>query len=191
MDDLKRWLVFDTETTGLTLPSAAPLDQQPQIIEIAVMELIHNPTRNVTNGARVIVGCDWTYLFDPGKPLTEEINKITGLTDDDLKGKPSFAAALPELIKIFHGAHGLIAHNLPFDLQMLVNELRRCGKEYAFPYPPEQICTVQSFFHLKGRRMKLTELYQHFMGKELDQKHRAMSDVEALAEIVVASELLD
>jgi DNA polymerase-3 subunit epsilon len=179
---MKRHLIFDTETTGLTGPSAMPLDQQPQIIEFAVVE--------IDSDAQAIIG-EHSWLLDPGKTLTDEIIKITGLHDEDLKGKPTFPAVLPDITKLFLGAHGLVAHNLPFDMEMLVNELRRCGKEFAFPYPPQQLCTVQAFFYVKGRRMKMTELYEHVLGRPLAQKHRALDDTRALAEIVLKEGILE
>jgi DNA polymerase III epsilon subunit family exonuclease len=175
----ERWLVYDVETTGLLIPSAAELTAQPSIIEFAIVEIIDN-----------VIARDAVWLINPGKPLTDEIIKITKLTDADLKDKPAFAAVLAEIVEWFVGAHGLVAHNLPFDLNMLVTELKRLGKEFAFPYPPEQLCTVSAFEHLKGRRMKLTELYQSSIGRELKQTHRALDDARALAEIVIKEGLL-
>ena len=178
MSAADRWLVFDTETTGLPVPSAADLKSQPRIIELALVEI----TADIKRGPCLR---EASWLINPGQSLSAEITKITGLTDDDLKGALPFAAALQEIVPWFLGAHGLIAHNLPFDLTMLVNELRRLGKEYAFPYPPQQICTVAAFEHLKGRRMKMTELYQEVLGRELKQTHRALDDARALTEIVI------
>lgn len=167
----KRSLVFDTETTGFLLPSTAELKDQPHIIEIG---LIVAETRK-----------EHSWLINPGQPLTDEITKITGLTDDDLRGKPSFIEVLPEVIEVFLGTNELIAHNLPFDLGMLLIELRRCGKETAFPFPPEQLCTVSAYGHLKGHNMKLIDFYKHVMGCELKQTHRALDDARALLDILI------
>ena len=179
-----KWLVYDTETTGLTLPSTAALEAQPHIIEFAVAVVNTDfPTAIVTD--------EHSWLINPGVPITDEITKITGLTDADVKDKPTFAQLLPEITKVFLGAQGLVAHNLPFDLDLLTFELRRIGKERAFPYPPQQLCTVAAYHHLKGRRMKMTELYKHVLGKELAQTHRAMDDVRALVEILLADGALE
>lgn len=169
-----RFLCFDCETTGLALPSAAALDSQPRIIEFAVVEI----------SAGAIVG-EHAWLINPEKPLSPEITKITKLTDSDLRDAPVFAEVLPKIVEIFLGARGLIAHNLPFDRALLLGELQRLGKEFAFPWPPEQICTVAAFEHLKGHRLKLIELYERVMGRELHQTHRALDDARALAEIVL------
>lgn len=176
----KRFLVFDTETTGLLKSLETPLNNQPRIIELALVE---------TDGKKILR--KFSQLLSPGESLTAEITKITGLKDEDLTGKPTFAEVLPGLVRDwFLGAEGLIAHNLPFDHGMLLTELRRMGREHRFPWPPAQLCTVDEYLHIHGRRMRLTELYEQVIGKPLAQTHRALDDAEALTEIVIKSELL-
>lgn len=172
-----RTLIYDTETTGLLKPGIADLASQPKIIEFAVIELDDEYNEVAAH----------SWLINPGEPISEVITKITGLKDEDLFDKPSFIQALPEIEEVFTGVHRLMAHNLPFDMGMLTNELRRVGREYAFPYPPNQLCTVQLASELIfGRRAKMTELYETVMGKPLAQTHRALDDVRALVEIVRA-----
>jgi DNA polymerase III epsilon subunit family exonuclease len=171
----KRTLVYDTETTGLLKPQISDLKAQPKIIEFALAEL--------DEGYNLVRTHEW--LIYPGEDISAEITKITGLTNDDLRGKPSFIEVLPEIEDAMMGCDRLIAHNLPFDMGMLTNELKRVGREYAFPYPPNQMCTVQIAADvLFGRRAKLTELYEKALGEPLAQTHRALDDVLALAKIV-------
>jgi DNA polymerase III epsilon subunit-like protein len=186
---MNRWLVFDTETTGLTVPSTAPVEKQPKIIDLGLVELLYDMgDPDVDAGWRVCREHSW--LLNPGEQIGAEITKITGLKDDDLRGQPSFPEILPQLVQIFHGAAGLLSHNLPFDLALLVNELKRCSKEHAFPYPPQQICTVAHYMPTYGRRAKLTEVYERVLGKPLAQKHRALDDARALAEIVIKEKII-
>lgn len=173
-----RWVVFDVETTGLLLPSAAKKETQPRIVEIGIVIL---QAGNVVQEA--------SFLLNPEQPISPEITKITGLRDEDVAHKSTFAAQLNAIVELFLGARGWAAHNLPFDRGMLVAELARIGLEYAFPYPPEQLCTVAAYHHLKGRNMKLTELYEHILGRKLAQTHRALDDARALAEILIAEAL--
>ena len=170
-------LIFDTETTGLLKPSVSDLSEQPKIIELAVVAIDQSYERIREH----------SWLIYPAEELTPIITKITGLTNADLKGKPTFMEVLPEIEEAFLGACRLIAHNMPFDSGMLRNELTRCNRQYAFPYPPNQLCTVQLASDLIfGRRAKLTELYEKTIGKPLAQTHRALDDVNALVEIVCA-----
>jgi DNA polymerase III epsilon subunit-like protein len=168
-------IVWDTETTGLTLPSVADLDKQPRIIEFACV-VLDDKYKRVS---------EYQTLINPEHPISAEITKITGLTDADLKDAPSFPEVIGEIIEQFIGIRTMYAHNLPFDMNMLINDLRRIGKEYAFPYPPKQICTVQLTKHLLGRNVKLSDLYEKIMKKPLNQTHRAMDDVNALVEIII------
>jgi len=170
-----RTLVFDTETTGLLKPDVSDLSQQPSIIEFAVVEIDQSYNRL----------SEYTTLIHPGCDITPEITKITGITNDMLKGKPKFIDVLSEIAEVFFAKHRVMAHNLPFDWGMLTNELKRVGREFAFPYPPRQECTVQLAADLIfGRRAKMTELYQRVLGKPLAQTHRALDDVNALVEII-------
>jgi DNA polymerase III epsilon subunit-like protein len=167
--------IFDTETTGLLKPDVSDLDQQPRIIEFAIS--IQDRQYNIVE--------DHVWLINPGIEISEEITKITGITNDDLHDKPSFIEVLPEIIAVLRRLDRIIAHNCPFDHQMLINELKRIGQEFKFPYPPEWICTVQLAQELiYGRRARLIELYKDTMGKELEQTHRALDDVHALADVV-------
>lgn len=165
-------ILLDFETTGLTLPSSSDLELQPKIIEIGAIK--------VTKSMNVVA--ELSELIDPKQEISAEITKITGIKPEQLKGKRHIEEIIPELAEFFLGASTLIAHNLAFDRDVLYFELLRCGWERRFPFPPSQICTVDSTMHIKGRRMKLTELYEHTQGKPLAQTHRALDDVKALFE---------
>lgn len=161
-------LILDTETTGLPLPSVADLSKQPRIIELALVRVVDG-----------VVVSEHEWLIQPECELPAVITKITGLKDEDLAGKPKFAAILEEIKDAFAGADMLIAHNIEFDCSVLQFELERCKCE-NFPWPKQRVCTVQEFVHIKGRRLKLTELFELLTGGKLEQTHRALSDCNAL-----------
>jgi len=174
-------IIFDTETTGLLMPEGAPLIAQPHVIELAMVKLDDSSYKELDR---------YEALLKPGIDIDEELHaRITGLKNSDLADKPTFLELLDEFVEFFIGEEKLIAHNLEFDRGVLVCELSRIGREFSFPYPPMQICTVDRTKHLKGRRLKLTELYELKFDRKLNQKHRAMSDVEALVEIVQEMQL--
>lgn len=169
-------ILLDTETDGLLGPTALPLDQQPKIIEIGLIKLAE-PDLNIVDQLHL--------LLNPGRPLSEEITKITGLRDEDLRGKPSFARIYPQLVDFFLGEEMLVAHNLPFDRGVLAGELQRIDKLLAFPWPPKHVCTVEATQHLQDKYLKQEVLYEMATGRPADQTHRAHDDVSQLAEIVV------
>ena len=67
-------IIFDTETTGLLLPSSAPLEKQPRIIELGALKVDANGVLDELN-----------QLLDPEQTITAEITKITGITPDQRK----------------------------------------------------------------------------------------------------------
>jgi DNA polymerase III alpha subunit (gram-positive type) len=90
---------------------------------------------------------------------------------------------------MFAWADVAVAHNAPFDTAMINNEAKRIGVQPV--WPKETVCTVQEHMHLKGRRLKLTELYEHATGKVLQQTHRASDDAAALLEALIAMKFFE
>jgi len=162
-------IFFDTETTGLIKNASLPLNKQPRIIEIACIKEPGGET--------------FQTIFYPGVLLEPIITKITGLTDGDLEDAPVFGEHIPDLCDFFRGEETLVAHNMPFDFQMLLMELQRENAEYKFPWPSKRIDTVQlakPFYN--GRFKKLQFLYEDLVGP-YEQKHRALDDVEMLIKV--------
>ena len=78
-----REIVLDTETTGLDFTKG------DKIIEVACVELInHIPTGNI-----------YQEYLNPEKDISEEAEKIHGLTSDFLKQKPPFEKIVPSFLK--------------------------------------------------------------------------------------------
>lgn len=173
-----RFGVYDVETTGLLKASTAPLSAQPQIIEFGLMI--------VENGTPVQ---EYNQLIDPGVPLPAEIVKITGIHDADLRGQPKFADVAEDIFGMLRSLDGIIAHNMPFDSGMLNNECARLGR--VAHWPARVVCSVEEFKHMFGRRMRLIELYQTILGKELAQTHRAIEDCRALHELLAHAKWYD
>ena len=168
-------IIIDTETTGLPQPSVAGLDAQPSIIDFYAMKV---DLRDMS-----IIG-EVEFLCKPPNPIDAVITKITGLYNSDLDGLEPFGAHFEEVAQLFVGETEVVAHNCQFDMGLLEFEMARLGKSTLFPWPMRRCCTVEATYHLNNRRMKLTELYQHAVGRPLEQKHRARADVEALWEVV-------
>lgn len=169
-----RALIFDTETTGIPKHPNAKMKVQPRIIEFGAVL--------VDVDCRVLE--EFSILIQPEERLEPIITKITGLTDNDLAGRPLFKEVLVEVQRAFSSADLMIAHNLPFDVNMIQLELQRLGKENEFTWPAAGLCTVQEFAEFYGRRPRLIQLYEDTLGKPLAQTHRASDDCIALAEII-------
>lgn len=167
-------IIFDTETTGLITNVAAPLRLQPHIIELFALKVNENGEE---------LDC-WECLLRPPIKLAdieqgEKIRSITRLNDEMLVGAPKIAEVIDELTEFFLGERVVVGHNVAYDISMLVLELRRLGREYKFPYPSKQICTVEATQHMNGRRMNLSELHEALFGEKFEDAHSAEADVRA------------
>ena len=162
--------MFDTETTGLLKPESASLDKQPYITEFYGVKL----------SEEFQIQDELESFVRPPISIPEEVVKISGITDDDVKDAPIFPIFYQRLAKFFTGVDCLVAHNLPFDLGMLNNELRRIDKVNKFPWPRHHICTVEKSMHLRGHRLSLSKLHMATVGTGFKDAHRAKNDVFAL-----------
>lgn len=163
-------IIFDVETTGLITSTDAPLHTQPKIIELFALKVC-DETFEITGELEMLV--------DPKEALSEEIVKVTGLTDADVKGQGEFPAHLPAVQNFWLGERYVIGHNVVFDCDMLEVELRRLGQVNRFPWTPRRLCTVELSEHYFGRRIKLVDLHTHLLGEAFEQAHRARNDVMA------------
>jgi len=163
-------IVFDTETTGLISPTMI-LEDQPFMIEIFALKIDDKTLEETDSFKRIL---------NPGVKLKPIITKITGLTDKDLADEPRFSKIYRDLCEFFCGERVAVAHNFPFDRDIVHFELQRLGREKAFPWPFYQVCTIEHSMHIRGHRMKLQDLYTHFFGEKFSGAHRAEEDVRAL-----------
>jgi ATP-dependent DNA helicase DinG len=153
-------VVIDTETTGLD-------PGRDRVIEIGAARL--DATLGVT--------ATWSTLVDPGCALPLQVQRLTGITPDDLAGAPSFTAAYEQLLA-FAGDAVVVGQNVAFDLAMLGSAAARCGA----PPPPSR-----SFDTLQASLLLLPEADRHGLGAlgallDLGETpHRALADVRATA----------
>lgn len=108
---------------------------------------------------------------------------IHGLTWADVRTAPTFAELWPELRARMAGVDFLAAHNAPFDRSVLAG----CCASYRLPAPHSRfVCTVQVAREVWGiYPTKLPEVCRSL--RIPLQHHRADSDAEACARIVIAA----
>lgn len=114
--EIRRELVFDTETTGLS--------NSDKIVEFSLLELIDG----IKTGRRL------HYFLNPKIKISKRASEIHGITNEKLVDAPTFADVAEDMIR-FIGHGTLIAHNAKFDQRMLNNELESIG--WA-PYPDDR-----------------------------------------------------
>ncbi len=119
---------------------------------------------------------DPVYWFDPW------ISTIHGITERDVRDKPTFGDVVPELITGF-GDLPVIAHNAAFD----IGALREAHTYCALPWPTLSYgCTLvwsRRLLHLPSNRLPI--VCRH-LGVKLSRHHDAGEDARAAAQIAIA-----
>ncbi len=164
-------IIFDTETTGLLAAKLAPLYKQPYMTEIYAVKV--DEDFNILDTL--------SELISVPIPISKKITQITGISDDTLKGKPTFEQIWPKIYEFFNDADEMIAHNLAFDKGVIKYQFERIGQSIRFPV--KQTCTVQKSMRISGRRQSLKKLHKYLTGKDFEGAHRAKNDVFALVRI--------
>lgn len=160
---LEQPLVFvDLETTGTD-----PVGDR--VIEIGIVK--------VSGGE---VEHEWQRLVDPQQPIPSMIQSITGISDDMVRGAPTFAAIAEEVEQLLGDAL-FIAHNARFDVGFLKNEFLRIGRTFQ----PRVLCTVRlsrALYPQHHRHGLDTIMARH--GLDCAARHRALTDARVLWEFI-------
>lgn len=163
-----REIIFDVETTGLHHNAG------DRIIEIGAVEVINFMPTGETLQAYV----------NPGRSVSEDTIRITGITDADLDGKPPFES--PEIVDRllnFIGDAQIVAHNARFDRGFLNMELERCGRA---PIPENRWVDSAAMAREKfpGAAASLDALCKRFnVNSDARTFHGALLDSQLLAEV--------
>jgi DNA polymerase III subunit epsilon len=152
---------FDTETTGLLLPQAAPLNSQPYIVELCIIQ---------------DDGSIFHTLVKPPIPIPAEVTRIHGVDDGKVASAPPFAEIAPFVIGLLRDQK-VSAYNASFDANVLRYELKRLGLtmpsiRWHDPMHDAQMNT--------GKRWKQADLYAALTGQKMINAHNALADTQAL-----------
>lgn len=182
-------LIFDTETTGLPKnrqPAERGPDNWPHIVSISWIVLDTDTNKEIKRRS---------YIIQPnGWEIPAESVKIHGITTGIAIVKGSdLCRVLNEFI--MEECDGWVAHNLEFDMSVIVNAVL-WDLRTQFPVTPQRkfctmllskpICKLPGKWNNSYKPPKLKELYFHAFGRhpEESQLHNSMYDVEILTDII-------
>ena len=156
---------FDLETTGTDT-------ERDHIVQIGLIRVEPDGGRR-----------SYESLVNPGRPIPPAATKVHGITDDDVRDQPSFAALLAEIEPLLTGADLAGFNSIRFDLPLLEAELRRAGSRLDL----SQVRNLDAMriFHFKEPR-NLAAAYRFYCAKELTDAHSALADATATLEVLDA-----
>lgn len=160
--------IVDLETMGMDAGSDA-------ILEIGLLSFAFNNLDGI-----VAVLDTYNELNDPEKPIPAEITKITGITDEDVKGK---AIDWMRVFDILQKSHVIICHNSSFDRNFL--ELRTPSHIGSLIEGKPFACTIKDI-DWRGRGYESSKLdYLNFKLGYFYSGHRAIVDCWATLNLLV------
>lgn len=163
----KPLVVFDLETTGLDLV-------KDRIIQISYIKVMPNGEERRGD-----------YTVNPMRVIPEEVVKLTGISNEDVKDKPTFKQLAQTLYNEFTGCDFAGFNSNHFDIPMLAEEFLRAGLNFNFQ--KSRLIDVQTIYH-KMERRNLAAAYKFYCGRKMEEDfeaHRADQDTEATYRVLM------
>lgn len=162
--DLKLALFVDVETTGLD-------HDRDEIIELAMVPFTYGPDGQVYE-----IREPFQRFRQPGKAISSEITKLTGITNEMVAGH---TIDPDEVAGFIHGAELIIAHNAGFD--------RRFSEKLCGAFAEKPWACSQSQIDWAGEGLEGTRLSYLVAGAGyFYDKHRAANDCLAAIELLAS-----
>ena len=164
----KPLVVFDLETTGLDLV-------KDRIIQISYIKVYPDGREERGN-----------YLVNPEVHILPIITQLTGISDDDVKDKPTFKQLAKTLSDTFTGCDFAGFNSNYFDVPLLAEEFLRADIDFDFSKCRLiDACTIFK----KMERRNLASAYKFYCGRKMEddfEAHRADQDTEATYRVLMA-----
>jgi len=172
-----RYIVFDTETTGLD-----PLSGD-RVIEIGAVELLDKQRSGKT----------YHQLINPERKISQETIEITHITNEIVADKPIFKEIADDFLNFLDDKSSgcektfLVAHNASFDIKFLNHELKLVEKENLSRF--EVIDTLdiarQKFPGQKATLDMLCERFGISLEERKKEGHGALLDSQILVDVFI------
>ena len=163
----KPMVVFDLETTGLDIAN-------DKIIQISYIKVYPDGKEERQN-----------YFVNPMKPIPQEVQELTHITDDMVKDAPTFKDLAPTLAADFKDCDFAGFNSNNFDIPMLAEEFLRAG--VACDFSKCRLIDACQIFR-KMERRNLAAAYKFYCGRKMEedfQAHLANEDTEATYKVLM------
>lgn len=116
INDMKRFIIFDTETTGL--------ETDAKIIQFSAVLYEKNDDNSLTE-------LDYLDLYiNPEQEISKEIEDLTGITNEQLKLAMTEKEVAEQIFTFLNRADTWGAYNAPFDLEKIYYMSKRTHMDY-------------------------------------------------------------
>ncbi len=124
-------------------------------------------------------------LINPEKNIDDIITQLTGITNEDVKDKPTFKQIAKKMEAVFSGSDIAGFNSNFFDVPLLAEEFLRAGIDFDFSKCRLiDACTIFK----KMERRNLASAYRFYCGRKMEEDfeaHRADQDTEATYRVLM------
>lgn len=158
----KSFIAVDLETTGLNV-------QDDEIIELSAVKVVNGQITET-----------FSQLIDPQMPIPQAASAVNHITDAMVSGKPRIYEIIPNFLE-FVGNEVLVAHNAKFDAEFMAFACMR----YRFKVYRKWFDSMELKAYWPGLKNRKLQTFLDAAGIVNNEAHRAESDAEALAKLVI------
>ena len=163
----KPLVIFDLETTGLDMV-------KDRVIQLSYIKVYPDGREERGN-----------ELINPEKHIDDIITQLTGITNEDVKDKPTFKQIAKKMEEVFSGSDIAGFNSNFFDVPLLAEEFLRAGIDFDFSKCRLiDACTIFK----KMERRNLASAYKFYCGRKMEEDfeaHRADQDTEATYRVLM------
>ncbi|MGB1268069.1 MAG: PolC-type DNA polymerase III, partial [Schleiferiaceae bacterium] len=158
-----KFVVVDIETTG----------GRPAGNDITEIGIVHVQNKKIIH--------QWSSLVKPDYSIPNNIQALTGISDEMVEHAPKFQSLIPLLQKQLEG-DVFVAHSVNFDYSFIERAFRECDVAWRM----DKLCTIKyarKVFPEVGR-YSLANLARELQVSNKNP-HRALSDALCAAEVLI------
>ena len=163
----KPLVIFDLETTGLDLV-------KDRVIQLSYIKVYPDGREERGN-----------ELINPEHTIDPIITQLTGISEEDVKDKPTFKQLAAKFNEVFSGSDIAGFNSNHFDVPLLAEEFLRAGIDFDFSKCRLiDACTIFK----KMERRNLAAAYKFYCGRKMEddfEAHRADQDTEATYRVLM------
>ena len=163
----KPLVIFDLETTGLDMV-------KDRVIQLSYIKVYPDGREERGN-----------ELINPEKHIDDISTQLTGITNEDVKDKPTFKQIAEKMEEVFSGSDIAGFNSNFFDVPLLAEEFLRAGIDFDFSKCRLiDACTIFK----KMERRNLASAYKFYCGRKMEEDfeaHRADQDTEATYRVLM------
>jgi len=156
---------FDLETTGTNI-------SKDRIVEISILKVFPDGSEESK-----------TWLVNPEMKIPKEVTAIHGISDADVKDKPTFKKLARDINNFLKNSDLGGFNSNRFDIPILAEEMLRANVD--FDMKNRVSVDVQTIFH-KMEQRTLSAAYKFYCDKNLDDAHSAEADTKATYHVLKA-----